>query len=216
MKTGRRFALILICFLVLICVSGCSSGSKKASSFQMAFCAAHVDERAVTSFGTSMTSRMPELTIDGKAPQFLSMMMGGQARSEALPGLGASDPMLIMGGIVRISSMVAAGELDVMVADMENAARDARGSIFMPLKDIFTEAELADISLTRELLSFELVDTASEIPAPTGEMTPLCGIEVSGNDQIRAIFGNQKVGVFIIANTKNPDLAKAVMISLVK
>jgi len=200
-------------FLTVILFSGCSSGTKKGPTFQVAFCAQYVNEKAVSEYGSSLTAKMPELTIEGRAPQFMAMQIStGQTRNEAIPGGSFADPMMVMGGIVRISSMVAAGELDVVIADMENAARDARGSMYLPLKDAFSEAELA--ATGRDLLSFDIVDTASETLAPTGEKTPVYGIDITDNEQLKAIFGNREIGVFIIANTKNLELAKKLVLSL--
>ena len=199
---------VLLAACAALCLFGCSSNNR-ASAFQIVFAAASLNENAVAEFGTSITGGIPELTIEGRAPVFSSMMIG-DTRNEM--GMMTSDPMMAMGGIMRQAAMATTGELDVMIADMENGARNARSGMFMPLNEIFTAAELA--ALSERLLSFDILSTGGIEPAPTGERTADYGISITGNESMRRIFGNQEIGVFIIGNTKHPELAKKVVNSL--
>ena len=191
-------------------LAGCSDNSKKSTPFQIVFSAAYVNESAVTAYGSALQGRMPELVVDGKNPLFTSMMMG---ETNANAGSGAMvDPMMGMAGMMRMAAVVSTGEMDVFIADMENAGRNARSDMFMPLDKVFPGEDLS--AYGERLLSFDILSNDSYDPQPTGEKTPVCGFSITGNPQIRRIFGDQEIGVFIISNTKNLELAKKVMRSL--
>jgi len=205
----KKIAAALVTLVLVLCLFGCSGG-KKTTPFQIVFSAALLSESAVTEYGNSLKSSMPELTIDGTAPVFSSMMMG-ETRNDAASGVPA-DPMMGMAGMMRMAAVVSTGEMDVFIADMENAGRNARSDMFMPLDKVFPGEDLS--AYGERLLSFDILSNDSYDPQPTGEKTPVCGFSITGNPQIRRIFGDQEIGVFIISNTKNLELAKKVMRSL--
>ena len=200
---------MLIAGFLALCLFGCSSNEKKAAPFQVAFTAARLNESAVSEFGASLLNRIPELSIDGNAPLFTPMITG-ETQNNVEAGIIA-DPMMAMTGMMRQAALVSTGDIDVFISDMENAARNARGDMFLPLSEVFTDFELA--ALNNRFLSFDLVNTDGYETTPTGEKTPVCGIDITGNEMMLRIFGNQEIGVFIAANTKNMELAKKVMLS---
>ena len=206
---SRALAILITAGLV-ISLFGCSSRNSGADSFQIAFVSLSVNENAISEYGTFLTNEMPELTIDGKAPVFIPII-AGETRNDYESGK-VNDPMAVMGGMMRLATLGATGALDVVIADMDNAARQARGDMFIPLADIFTRDELS--SMENRFLSFDKLNTDGYEPVPTGEKTPVCGINITGNARMRSIFGNQEIGVFIAASTKNPELAKKVALSL--
>ena len=179
--------------------------------FKLFFSSLTINENAISIYANSLLNEMPELIIEGNNPLFTSMIMG-DVQNDMESGI-LNDPMLAIGGMMKLPALIAAGEIDVMICDMENAARNARGDMFLPLGEIFTDDELAAIS--GRLLSFDLVETDGYETVATGEKTPVCGIDISDNDAMKSIFGNREIGVFIISNTKNIDLARAVMLSLI-
>jgi hypothetical protein len=201
---------ILIACGLLVCLSGCSSKEKEPPPFQIVFTSFYINESAVSEYGASLVNDIPELSIDGKAPLFTPMIMG-EARNNLESGT-VGDPMMAMAGIMRLTTLVASGEIDIIISDLDNAARNARGGLFLPLSDVCTADDLA--ALNDRLLSFDLLSNDGYEPTPTGEKTPICGINITGNERIRRIFGDQEIGVFIVANTKNLELAKRVIVSL--
>jgi hypothetical protein len=201
---------ILVACGLLVCLFGCSSKEKGPLPFQIVFSSLYINESAVTEYGAALLNEIPELSIDGKAPLFTSMIMG-EAKNDTESG-NFIDPMMAMGSIMRVATTVSNGEIDVFISDFDNAARNARGGLFLPLSDVYTVDDLA--ALGDRLLSFDILNTDSYEPTPTGEKTPICGINITGNEKIRRIFGDQEIGVFIVANTKNLELAKRVMASL--
>ena len=191
---------ILILSLVF-CFFACSS-NKRSNQFQIVFTASQMSDNAISAYGNFLLEQIPELEINGSAPLFTPIAMG-----EAMQNI---DPMMAMGSTMRLSALMAAGELDMVIGTLENVSAMAQGGSFLPLTDIFSDAELQ--ALGDRLISFDVVNVnENNVRVPTGERTPALGFSITGNDQIRAIFGNQEIGVYIIANTKNPELAKTVM-----
>ena len=210
-KLIMRGGAMLLAGLLALSLFGCSSGERKAAPFQVVFTAARVNESAVSEFAASMLNEIPELTIDGNAPLFTPMVVAETQNNTE--GAITADPMMAMAGIMRQAAMVSTNDIDVFISDMNNAARNARGDMFLPLGEIFTDAELA--AMSGRLLSFDLVSADGYEATPTGAKTPICGIDITDNETMRRIFGGQEVGVFIVANTKNYELAKKVMTSLI-
>ena len=198
------FAVVI--FAVMICLGGCS-GSKKTSPFQIAFASLSLNENAVSEFGASLLAKIPELAIEGTAPLFTPMIMG-EVKNDQQSGI-LIDPMMGMAGMMQMAAVVSTGDIDVFISDMENGARNARGGMFMSIDKLFPNENLSAIE--DRLLSFDIMTTDEYEPKPTGEKTPVCGISIANNDQLRRIFGNRDVGIFIVENTKNLELAKKVM-----
>jgi len=188
---------------------GCSSNNK-TTAFQIAFCSLNINERAVTEYSALLQNEIPELTIDGTAPVFTSIIMG-EVVNDFESGV-FNDPMMGIAGMMRMAAIASTSDIDVMIADMDNAARYARDGMYLPLSSVFTSNELS--GLESRLLSFDIMNADGIAAIPTGEKTPVCGINITGNERMRSIFGNQEIGVFIISNTKRPELAKKVVMSL--
>ena len=215
MKLNKINTLIvttaLVSCLFLTVLSGCASAPAKETPFHIAFTSMYMNDAAITEYTQTLTGNFPELIIDGNAP-LLTPIISGEVKNDLEAGV-INDPMVGIAGMMKMPMLVAAGELDVVISNMENAARDARGEMYMPLEDVFTPDEKA--ILGTRLLSFDLLEADGYDFKPTGEKTPVCGIEITGNDEMRKIFGDQEIGVFIVANTKNLELAKKFILSLV-
>ena len=215
MKTTNMYikliSLALLLCLLVVPLTGCSSARNGDAPFQIAFTALHMNTAAVSDYGAMLVNEMPELVIDGNAPRF-TPIVAGVVENDPESGR-IHDPMMGIAGMVQIPLMVTARELDVVIATLDNAARDARGDMFLPLDEIFTPEELA--AFGDRLISFEHVEIDGPYTRPTGEMTPICGINIAGNEHMRQIFGEQEIGVFIVANSRNVELAREVMLSLV-
>ena len=214
-KRRRKWCLPIAVTIVItsclgLCLLGCFSNNNENTPFQIAFTSLYVNENALSDFGAYLLEEIPELNINGKPPLFTPMIMG-EVRNDIESGI-LNDPMMGIGGMMRITASVAAGEIDMVISDLENAARNARGGLFLPLDEIFTDGELA--AFDDRLLSFDLLNTDGYEATPTGEKTPLCGIAITSNEELRNIFANQEIGVFVIANTKNIELVRKVITAL--
>lgn len=194
-KSGIAAIAILTSATLL---GGC--GSEEATGFQTAFCATYVDEDAVETCGERIKTDLPELTIDGVEPSFVGMNMGDSE----------SDPMGTMAGMTKFTAMVSGGELDVVISDLENAARNARGEAFLDVSSYLTDEELEEYE--DKLLSFDMVDDEGN---PTGEKTAVCGLDLSDNETISSLVG-QDCGVFVVANTTHLDQAAELVRYLLK
>ena len=209
MKTKKILFVLGLCMGVLF-LAGCSTARANNTQFQMGFSALFIDSTAVVDYGAMLASEMPELTIDGTAPRF-TPIIAGVIENDWESGI-LHDPMMGIGGIMKTTLLVAGGDLDVMVATLDNAARDARNGMFLPLDQVFTAEEMA--AFGERLLQFEHVETDGIYTWATGEMTAIYGINITGNEDMQKIFGGQEIGVFIIANTSHLDLAREVMLHL--
>lgn len=125
--------------------------------------------------------------------------------------LGSSDldPTAYAAGSVKVSAMVASGEIDVMICDLENAAKYARSETYLPLEDFLSPEEPAGYE--ERLLSFDLVDDEGN---PTGEQTPAYGISMNGSEAFDSLYGDTDYGIFLIGNADPAELSKTVFLDL--
>lgn len=114
-----------------------------------------------------------------------------------------NDPSAAMGGLVKLTSLIAANEVDVLVSSMAEAERQAAADTFAPLSDAFTVEELAGF----EQVSFEVVDDQGIEGAlhniPCGIL--LTDSEISSLDE-------SGMALFLISNTQNPDAAREIFL----
>ena len=196
---------LIVIILSVILILSCGGGSR-SQEFQVVFVALQMDTDAIDRFGNTISSSIPELTINGRSPLFTAMRMG--------TAIERGDPQMAMGSAMRFSAMLASGEVDLVIVNMQNAMNMAQGSAFLPLEAIFTESELS--ALEGRLLDFDILrPNEMDVQVPTGERTGYLGIDITGNEQMTAIFGGQQIGVFVITNTANRDLAIHLMRSLI-
>ncbi len=190
----RVCAVLLASTLVL---SGC--GGKESSALQVVVANSFVSEEALTAYSDAMLAANPGWAEGSSAVEFTSLSLGSEQADAAAYGVS----------IMKVSAMVASNEIDVMICDLDNAARNARSDMYLSLDEIFTEEELA--SYSDLALTFDMVDDEGN---PTGEQTPACGLSLTGTESLSEIYGESEYGVFIVSNTQNPDLAKDVMLAI--
>lgn len=184
----KKIIALLLSAALLLALSGCG---KQETPFQVLFAAPFVNEDLTAAYGES-------LTADVKYSPF---SMG----SEAI------DPMTYGAGAMALSAMFAAGEVDVLICDLDEAARYARSGYFFDPAEVFTGEELEPYQ--EKLLSFEMVD---EYGVPTGEKTPVCGIDLSDKEDLLLAMGTEHFGIFILVNTEDLELAKDVVLEIAK
>lgn len=196
-KKGKQLMLALI--LVASLSVGCSS-NKGGNDFQVAVISGYADETQIQEYGKVIKDQLgEEVTTEGEPIEFVGISMGDPAK----------DPMMAVGGTTKVAGMVAAKEIDVIISDLENAAKYARDEMFYSLEDIFTPEELAGLDQSK-FLTFDQIDEEGN---PTGEKTAACGIDLSANENFKQLTNGKPCGIFIVGNTEHLEMAKEVFLS---
>ena len=131
------------------------------------------------------------------------------ARTIVTTGDTESDPMMAAAGIMKVAGMVDADEIDVLVASLEEGERQAQNGGLLPLSEVFTEEELAEMSL--EQISFDITDSDGN---PEEEFSGPCGFKLTG--ETVSGLDSEGVGVFIVSNTDKPEESRQVMETLME
>lgn len=194
MKKLKRSACLLTALLLLpvLLLSGCG---KREDPFQVVFAAPFVNDGIIAAYCETL-SPATETPIKYSGLSFGSEGMDASTYA-------ASSMML--------TAMAFAGEVDVVVCDLAEAARYARSGMFSDLTELFTQAELAEYA--DRLVRFDEVD---ENGVPTGEKTPSCGLDLSGREDLNIVMGGTSYGIFLVNGTGDPETAKAVFWEIVK
>lgn len=200
-KRSRIFTVGTAVFIAAaLLLSGCSA-SNQVKPFQMVFCGNPLDASKIESYGANLSSSMPQLTVENQDPVFTPILAG--------EGLTQEDQITGAAGQTKFTALIAAQEIDVAICTLDTAEIQARNESFMPLDQIFTAEELEQLGDRQ--LSFELTELKDGEEVPTGQNTPACGVALTADDELAAIFGNQPIGVFVADNSPNAELAKEVM-----
>lgn len=200
-KRSRIFTVGTAVFIAAaLLLSGCSA-SNQVKPFQMVFCGNPLDASKIESYGANLSSNMPQLTVENQDPVFTPILAG--------EGLTQEDQITGAAGQTKFTALIAAQEIDVAICTLDTAEIQARNESFMPLDQIFTAEELEQLGDRQ--LSFELTELKDGEEVPTGQNTPACGVALTADDELAAIFGDQPIGVFVADNSPNAELAKEVM-----
>lgn len=200
MKCKRFFKPAALVSLLVACsvlLAGCTSD--KLPPIQILVGNTYVSEESLTACEESLLSTHPGWQEEETAVGFTSISFGDP---ETDPYAGAN--------IAKVSAMVTAKEVDVIVCDTENAARFARGEMFVPIEEVLSEEELSQYQ--DRLLAFEMVNDEGN---PTGEFTPSCGISITGDPRFDEIYGEQEYGVFLVSNAEPMENAEEVFKELI-
>ena len=126
MKIKRILAAGMLAAVSILSLGGCGGGSSAEDTIGVVVSSTYVDDEALQAFAGELIAAHPDW--EGKVT-FTSQMMGD---SEA-------DGMTYGAAVMQQTAMAAAGEMDIMVCDDENGARNSRSELFIPLSDLFTE-----------------------------------------------------------------------------
>lgn len=214
MKQLRKFALAAaLCAMALAFTACGGSGpdapqvtqnpdgtlsAEKSDAINIYMCAEYLSEDAANELMDELKSSVDALK-NGAIKLNTEYIITGDGQ----------DPTMQMAGMMKLGASVAAQEVDILIADDVNAARNARGDTFHPLSDLLTEDEIA--KLGKRALAYETVDEDGNL---TGTMTPVCGIDLTGDERLRKIFGDKKVGIFVAGNAPNFENSKIVFEAL--
>lgn len=187
----KRIVTLMLAAMLLL-LAGCSGGGEESSStaLNVVVAATYVDDSMVEGLKTELATLTdyPDITIS-------TVAMGD---SEA-------DPMGTVAGMAKLSGMMAAGEVDVLITDADNARRYGdNGEAYIALSELFTEEELA--ALSAEATGVPVLDDEGQ---ETGETSAACGFILSENAS--ALTGLVDMRIFVFANCEKTDAAKAVV-----
>ena len=191
MKIKRILAAGVLAAVSILSLGGCGGGSSAEDTIGVVVSSAYVDDEALQAFAGELIAAHPDW--EGKVT-FTSQSMG--------------DSEIDGAAVMQQTAMAAAGEMDIMVCDDENGARNSRSELFIPLSDLFTKEEIAVFG---ETLTFEMVDESGN---PTGEMAPTCGVRVTG-DGFDTAAGGADLGVYIVSTDKDEALVKEIFETLI-
>ena len=196
----RVLSVLSLLLIAMLALTGCSSGGKNAASnvtLHVAVVAPTVLSDAEPVFETAVRGAFPDLNTD-------SAKMSIQFVSLGDPNV---DPMFAMGGMARITGMLTAGEIELLICDPDNARRYGEGgSAYLPLDALFTVEEQAELGIVPA--SVELVGEEGNL---TGEMSAPCGVDLSDCEFLRNTFKMNNLGAYVISNAPNAENAKAVI-----
>ena len=198
MKTrplAAHFSFLCVILAVLLLAS-CASHS---TAFEVAFCAPALDTNFVDDVGISLTGALPQLNTEDQAPIF----------SYVLAGDIPDDPLTGATGQSKITGMLMAQELDVMIATPDVARVQAVNELFMPLSEFFTVEELK--SLSGRTIKYEFSDIINGQEIPTGQYTADCGVDITGHELFSSLLGDQELGVYVSASTADLEQARALI-----
>ena len=179
MKTKASVSILSAMAALLLCSSltGCQSGGKDA--FQMVICTPEVQAQAADQYSQALLDNVDSLS--GKEISVQAVRTGKES----------VDPTGYAASIMKISTMVASKELDLVVMDTDNARESAKGSIFMPLS----------------------YDETNDEGDSTGNKVAY-GIDISHIPLVTDNLEEGTYGVFIIRNAQELDAAKEALLYL--
>lgn len=188
-------SLLLLCTLLL---TGC--GSEDAPSIQVVVGGPYVGEEQLAEASQQLLAEYPAWQQEELPVKVSPFSFGTPEMDASMYGASA----------MKLSAMVASGEMDILICDTENAARYARGETFVPIDQIIPEEKLD--GYRERLLSFELLDGERN---PTGNYTPAYGISLNGNPQLDALYGDREYGVFLVGNAEPMEAAEQLFMDII-
>lgn len=201
MKRLRKISFMLILALVTLLLSGCSNTNKDEpdanaaqNTLNLVFCASYVDQALAEAYLNTLKQEN-DILNSGEMDVSLTVITTSGA-----------DPMMQMGGMMKLTAVIASNEVDLILCDEENAARNARSGSFYALNELLCEDEIS--ALGDRALQYALIDDEGK---PTDEFTAVCGMDVSADEQLKAVFNQADIGVFVAGNAPHLEAAKAVM-----
>ncbi len=197
LKMKRCFALVLLALSLMLLTIACGT---EQEAFQLVVCGPYLDEAAVTEYGDTL---VPEDSSWEEEQNLSFEVMALSMGSEKL------DPMIYSTSVMKLTVMSAAGDIDLWISDLENAASFGRNGAFCDLSQLCTEEELAPY--TQRLITFQLTDEEGNL---LEEETPPCGIELTSMEQFSDIYGDKPCGVFISSTSFHTETAKEALLSI--
>lgn len=197
----KKRMLALVLALTMLMLTGCSDGEKEkqstASTLRIVAMTTYYFDDSEQTLENVINAALPELSTD-TAKITVEYIAAGDAES---------DPYGTMAAMTQISGRMASHEIDLLLCDADWARRFGDGGeTYVPLADLFTEEEQAELGLTPAAVA--LVDDAGNV---TEKMSAPCGVDLSGSDELSHMLMTEGVGAYVIAGTENVENAKSVI-----
>lgn len=206
----KRVSLLLALVMIMFTFAACGGGetaaptavpgedgtlsADKTDKLNVYLIAAYVDENGLD----SLKSFISDALGDGVTVNYDTTFTGD-----------GSDPSVQMAGMMKLTAAIAAKEVDLIIADDTNAARNARSEAFYELSDILTADEIS--ALGDKALSYDMLDDEG---SASGEKTPVCGVDITGDEIITPAMSSTSAGAFVAGNAANLENAKTVLKAL--
>lgn len=192
MSKFRKLTAGLLAAVLMLSGCGSSDEGNADGSLRVVFAAPVVNQSEAEAYGNTLKAR------DASLPEI---------RCTAVSlGDSSQDPTAALASMMKISGMVAGKEIDVILYDIDAAARDARSETFYSMSELFTEEELS--SMQDRLIRYHQVDEEGN---ETEELTPECGLDISDQTEICKILNSDHIGIFVVGNAQNLDAAKTLV-----
>ena len=206
----KRVSLLLALVMIMFTFAACGGGetaaptavpgedgtlsADKTDKLNVYLIATYVDENGLD----SLKSFISDTLGDGVTVNYDTTFTGD-----------GSDPSVQMAGMMKLTAAIAAKEVDLIIADDTNAARNARSEAFYELSDILTADEIS--ALGDKALSYDMLDDEG---SASGEKTPVCGVDITGDEVITPAMSSSSAGAFVVGNAANLENAKTVLKAL--
>lgn len=206
----KRVSLLLALVMIMFTFAACGGGetaaptavpgedgtlsADKTDKLNVYLISTYVDENGLDSFKSFISDTLG----DGVTVNYDTTFTGD-----------GSDPSVQMAGMMKLTAAIAAKEVDLIIADNTNAARNARSEAFYELSDILTADEIS--ALGDKALSYDMLDDEGNA---SGEKTPVCGVDITGDEVITPAMGSSSAGAFVAGNAANLENAKTVLKAL--
>lgn len=198
----KIMTLLLVGLAAGTLLTGC--GKKESAGLRIVAAGPYVDDSKAGEYGKSV------LIGEEKAELSTMLLSGSTVSSDSDDVNAKSADLAVSANLMKLTAMIAGKEVDVMICDIDAAARFVNDEVFLPLNELFTEEELAEIDESLQIV-YEAKDDDGN---PTGEMLDACGIVVSDREDLKAFLPSENIGVYVIGNTTNLDTAKQYVMSL--
>lgn len=206
----KRVSLLLALVMIMFTFAACGGGetaaptavpgedgtlsADKTDKLNVYLIATYVDENGLD----SLKSFISDTLGDGITVNYDTTFTGD-----------GSDPSVQMAGMMKLTAAIAAKEVDLIIADDTNAARNARSEAFYELSDILTADEIS--ALGDKALSYDMLDDEGNA---SGEKAPVCGVDITGDEVITPAMGSSSAAAFVAGNAANLENAKTVLKAL--
>ena len=194
----KKGLLCLLLAAALLALTGCSSGEDKKEAAEntplyVVVAATYVDDPMLEGLREELgkVTAAPDIVVSG-------VSMGDTEK----------DPMGAMAGMTQLGGRMASKEIDVLITDADIARRFGdNGEAYLPINDTFESGDIERFSAG--LACVAIVNDEGEV---TDEVSAPCGARLSENAS--ALTGLAEMQMFIPANTKKTEMAKAVFTHL--
>ncbi len=213
MKTKKISLLLAVSMLTSFIFTGCSSEPEHGLSVTMI--APYADTDKAEEYEATLSVGAENLPVMINAEMMTATTSTEEAETtdttdeesyeDSLDNINQnSAEMMGAVGMMTITAQVAGQEIDIIISDYDNAQTLSNNGAFMPLEDVFTAEELAEIDESLHV-SYAEVDNDN---TATGNMLAPSGIDVSDIEEFSEILYADQLVLHVVGNTENMDAVK--------